>query len=196
MRISRSFLSVVFAIALLLSVFSEACKRTPVKKKYPEVVYPTAHYKEISSDTVPFCFDMSDQVHFSVQHPARDTYFCNLVYPRMNACIYGTYHLILKHNFRQLAEESHRLVYQHTAVATGITEKLFSNEAHQVYGIFYLLQGNVATPIQFSLTDSVHYFFHGSLYFNTVPNADSIAPAVKYIQQDIVRLMETFKNNR
>jgi hypothetical protein len=47
--------------------------------------------------------------------------------------------------------------------------------------------------VQFVLTDSVNHFFRGALYFNTVPNQDSLAPVVEYVKEDIIHLVETMR---
>ena len=51
---------------------------------------------------------------------------------------------------------------------------------------------NISYPIQFLLTDSVSNFFRGALYFDCKPNADSLAPAIQYIREDIIELIQTF----
>ena len=53
------------------------------------------------------------------------------------------------------------------------------------------VKGNVASPAQFYVTDSVNHFLTGSLYFLAKPNYDSILPAADYLQKDIKRIMET-----
>ena len=63
----------------------------------------------------------------------------------------------------------------------------------KVYGILYDLTGNTASSVQFILTDSVKHFFRGALYFENVPNKDSIAPMSAYIREDVIRLMESFE---
>jgi gliding motility-associated lipoprotein GldD len=78
-------------------------------------------------------------------------------------------------------------------MADGIGEKVFENKDKDVYGILYDIKGNTASSIQFVLTDSVKNFFRGALYFDNVPNKDSIAPVVSYLREDIVRLMESFE---
>jgi len=46
------------------------------------------------------------------------------------------------------------------------------------------------------LTDSTRNFFRGALYFNNVPNKDSIAPMENYIREDVIRIMESFEWKR
>ncbi|MCR5455573.1 MAG: hypothetical protein K6F33_11355, partial [Bacteroidales bacterium] len=60
-----------------------------------------------------------------------------------------------------------------------------------VYGLLYGIKGNVASPLQFYITDSTRHFLRGSLYFNCSPNKDSLAPSVEFVRQDIERLFET-----
>ena len=57
----------------------------------------------------------------------------------------------------------------------------------------YDIEGNAASSIQFFLTDSTKHFIRGALYFNAVPNTDSISPVVDYIRKDIYRMIETFE---
>ena len=57
----------------------------------------------------------------------------------------------------------------------------------------YIIEGNVATNIQFRATDSVKHVLSGALYFYAKPNYDSIVPAIKYIEKDIMHLVETLE---
>jgi len=156
-----------------------------------DMEFPKAEYAS-STDSLPFTFDLSKQAKLTWQKNKPGEYFCNVDYPFLNARLYCTYHAITPDKFRNFAEESRKMAYQHTAVATGISEKTYANDLSHVYGILYNIQGNVATPLQVALTDSNRYFFNASLYFNMTPNADSIAPAVNYIRKDIIRIMESF----
>ena len=62
-----------------------------------------------------------------------------------------------------------------------------------VYGSLFMLDGESASPLQFMLTDSVSRFFRGALYYDCIPNADSLAPVTRYLKQDIVELIQSFK---
>ena len=73
-----------------------------------------------------------------------------------------------------------------------VSEKAYEHPEAEVWGTLYLLEGDCASPIQFMLTDRRRRFFRGALYFDFEPKADSIAPVVGYLRQDVVRLMETF----
>ena len=110
----------------------------------------------------------------------------------MNANIYCSYKPV-NNNLFDLLEDSRKIVYKHSVRADGIGEKVFDQSQKNVHGILYDLKGNTASSVQFVLTDSTHNFFRGALYFNDVPNKDSIAPMSEYIRQDVIRIMESFE---
>jgi gliding motility-associated lipoprotein GldD len=53
--------------------------------------------------------------------------------------------------------------------------------------------GNAASNIQFYVTDMNHHFLRGALYFNTVPNIDSMGPVIDFVKKDMDHLIETFQ---
>jgi len=54
------------------------------------------------------------------------------------------------------------------------------------------IEGDVATPIQFFLSDSTNHFFRASLYFENKVQVDSMAPVYEFVRQDIDTLLSTF----
>jgi gliding motility-associated lipoprotein GldD len=117
----------------------------------------------------------------------------NLTYPSLNARIYCSYLPLTSHNFAEITEESRKFAYLHVIKADAIHERLFENPEQKVYGLIYEIKGNVASPVQFVLTDSVSSFFRGALYFDNIPNQDSIAPVLEYINEDIRVLIDSFR---
>jgi gliding motility-associated lipoprotein GldD len=87
----------------------------------------------------------------------------------------------------------HNLVFRHTVKADGIEEKQFFNDETNTYGTLYKLHGDAATHTQFFITDSVNHFLRGVVYFDAVPNEDSLRPVNQYMYEQTVRLMETVK---
>jgi gliding motility-associated lipoprotein GldD len=55
------------------------------------------------------------------------------------------------------------------------------------------LSGQVPTQIQFYVTDSTKHFIRGALYFETASKNDSLLPVIKYIGNDIVKMLKTLK---
>ena len=69
----------------------------------------------------------------------------------------------------------------------------YENPEQRVYGMFYKVAGNAASQSQFYITDSIHHFITGSIYFRAKPNYDSILPGAHYLRNDMQHLMETVR---
>ena len=85
------------------------------------------------------------------------------------------------------------MAFSHDIKALGIGRKRFAFPDHGVYGVLFELDGPVASPLQFYATDSTHHFIRGSLYFNHVPNPDSLRPSLERVREDTRHLLETLK---
>ena len=114
----------------------------------------------------------------------------NIEYPRHNATIHLTYKT-LNNNLGNIIEENHKLAYDHAVKSDGIIEKEYRNDENKVYGVLYDILGNSASNLQFFVTDSSNHFLRGSLYFNTVPNSDSLQPIKQHIKDDLQILIES-----
>lgn len=149
-----------------------------------------------STDTLPFSFLIPEESTLLLADSVREgRIFLDVVFPREKARLYGTYHPLLENSFAEHSEESRKLVYFHALKADAIREEFYENPTAQVYGLFYTLEGPVATPLQFSLSDSQSYFFHGSLYFNEGESKEEKGDTIQVLQQDLRKLMETFKHH-
>ena len=86
------------------------------------------------------------------------------------------------------------MITKHISKATGIRDSLIINKERNVYGLVYFLDGEgVASPLQFYLTDSTEHFMRGSLYFNVIPNNDSLQPVIDFITDDVRHLITTLE---
>lgn len=184
------FMGVYALLLLLITLIAVNCSQSQSNKSatinFPEPVYT------MTADTLPFRFALSDQALFSAHEQQEGTYFGNVDYPAYNARLYCTWHKINPEQLPLLMEESRKLAFQHTAMATDIQMHPYSNDLSRTFGVIYDIKGNVATPLQLALTDSISYFFNASLYFDATPNADSIAPYLAYIREDLLELMKSF----
>ncbi|MDR2056941.1 MAG: gliding motility protein GldD [Dysgonamonadaceae bacterium] len=159
------------------------------------------------SDYPQFEFDISTQAEvreIPLHIPSKsvdkqkETYIAgekwfNIIYPSLNAQIYCSYIPVTKNNLTKISEESRKFAYLHIAKASAVQEQMFENAGKKVYGLVYEIKGNVASPLQFVVTDSVKSFFRGALYFDNIPNRDSIAPVLEYIYEDIRVLINNFR---
>ena len=101
--------------------------------------------------------------------------------------------ILLDKNLDSLLNDSHTLVYKHVIKADAINARDFVNDSLKVYATLYEIEGNAASPMQFHITDSTHYYIHGSLYFRVRPNADSLAPAIDFLKNDVMHFIESFE---
>ena len=119
----------------------------------------------------------------------------DIMYPQWNGIIFLTYKSLRSPS--DLASEvdtSYRLLSKHFDFSSGVDERQYVDAENKVYATTYRLQGSrVASTYQFWATDSVRHFLRGSLYIDCVPNNDSLAPVLEYMQRDIDHLLETLR---
>jgi len=119
------------------------------------------------------------------------TVWFNLVFPQYNGSVNFSYKPV-NNNLYKLTEDAREFANKHIAKANEITEIRVSNTENKVYGLIYDIEGtNSASPYQFYLTDSVQHFVRGSLYFDAIPNNDSLAPVISFVKEDIQHMFET-----
>ena len=175
-------------IIIVLSIVSCDNNEYPRPKGEVRLEYPTAKYSLLKSDNLHSSFEKNDYANVEYKKQNWD----NLNYPNLKATVYLTYRAI-NNDFKTQINEIQKLTYKHSVKASGIIENPFENRSNNTYGVLYEVTGNAASNIQFYVTDSTKNILSGALYFYTVPNPDSLAPAINYIKKDIVTIMETTK---
>ena len=86
-------------------------------------------------------------------------------------------------------------VDEHKVKATSILDNTVLNSDSKVYCTFFELQGDVASPFQFYITDSTDRFVSAVVYFNSTPNYDSLKPSLDYLKKDLNHMIDNFKWN-
>ncbi len=181
----------LFSILFML-VWGVSCQRnyTPKPKAYFRIEFPERAYQQFDTN-YPYAFKYPK---YCIASPdtsyGSEKYWINIEFPKFNGKIHISYKSI-KDNFQELMEDSRKLAYKHSVKADAIGEKMFIDDDQKVYGILYDIQGDAASSIQFFATDSTKHFLRGSLYFNSKPNKDSLAPVIKFVKEDIIVLMES-----
>ncbi len=179
------FLSALFFIIGLVSCNNEVVIKPKAQLRLD---YTKAKYTDFKSD----CFYSFQKNERAILEKKRNCGF-NLHYPKMKATLYLTYQNVNESILNSLLRDAQKLTYDHAIKAESIPEQPFVNPDHNVYGMFYMINGNAATQAQFYATDSVRHFITGALYFDAKPNFDSLYPAVVYLRNDIRRIMETLE---
>ncbi|HEY4195449.1 MAG TPA: gliding motility lipoprotein GldD [Mucilaginibacter sp.] len=121
-------------------------------------------------------------------------YLLNMQFPQFNGTLHLSYESITsKKVFDELTEDARTFAFKHSVKATSIDQGIIHNSDRKIYGIYYTIDGNAASSIQFYVTDSVKNYMRGALYFNTVPRLDSIQPVLKFVKKDIDTMIKTFR---
>lgn len=189
----------ILFIFTFMSCFS-ACRNNvavPKPRGYFRIDLPQKVY--ISSERtangykIPFRFELPSYGHLTRgenENISEQGWF-NIDFPSFRAKIYLTYKEV-NNDLADLVEQTYTMnVKNHIAKADAINEMLINNQDSRVYGILYDLKGNTASAVQFYVTDSIKHYLRGSLYFATEPDADSLAPIIDFLREDIVHLVET-----
>lgn len=179
---------------LVLLVFFISCDDNPTPKPrgYFRITLPAHQYKIFDPADCPFRFEIP-----AIALPLRDSNELSepcwwyITFPELNANIYLTYKK-MQGDLNAYTEDARTLVYKHTQKANAINEQLIINQK-EASGILYEIGGEAASSIQFFMTDSTNHFLRGALYFNVVPNSDSLTPVVIYLKKDIEHLLGTLE---
>lgn len=188
----KSCLYILFFICSIL--VSCSADYTPKPRGYFRIDLPEKKYQTYSSGC-PYTFDypVYAQVQPDKNREAKPCWL-DVSYPGFNGRIHLSYQSInSEKQFNQLIEDARTFAFKHTVKATAIDEAMISYPDRKVYGIYYSIEGNTASSVQFFLTDSTQNYLRGALYFNEQPRLDSIKPVLDFIKKDIDLMIKTFK---
>ena len=162
---------------------------TPKPRGYFRINTPNLEYQTLQVDC-PFTFEYNKAAEWQ---PTRFKCWGDVYYPSIKARLQLTYKPVTPENLDTLLGDGHELAFKHVVKADGISEKLYTDEQREVYGILYKIKGEAATNTQFFMTDSTDHFLRGVLYFYAEPNEDSLQPVNDYMYEEVVHLIETLK---
>lgn len=143
-----------------------------------------------------FFFEYSDLAVLNInreQSEGEGKDWFDIVYPEYGARVYCTYLPIKNGNFARLSDDSYRMAYSHVLMASEIKQIRYADYDNRIYGIFYEIEGDVATPMQFFVTDSIHNFLRGSFYYDSKVRSDSVAPITEFVITDIKNMVATLR---
>lgn len=189
--------SLVVGGTLLLAAAAVSCgeeeRPLPKPKGYFRIDLPEKNYVKV--DTLErYAFETPSYALVTPDpYSPHEKNWVNVEMPPFKASIHLT-HKEVNGNLSEYLEDVHTMITKHLQKANGMNDSLIINPEHQVYGMLIEMDGKgVATPLQFYLTDSTANFIRGALYFNFVPNNDSMQPVIDFIRQDIDRMVNTFE---
>jgi len=185
---------------LFLLISLAACNNDYIIKPrgYFKIDFPQKEYQKFDNPAYPYSFEypvyaeiLKDSLFFDKK--AENPYWINVSFPRFNGKIYISYKEVGKNNFDSLVNDAFTMSYkQHTYKASSIEPTPFTTP-NKLNGIYFSLKGNTATANQFFITDSSRHFLRGALYFDAVPNEDSLRPVNNFLQKDLQHLINTLQ---
>ena len=194
------WLFLILAGVLFITACSSESDYAPKPRGYYRINFPERGYRPYTSAN-PFTFQYPKYAVMekdSLSKPSNKLLnmqtLLNMQFPQFNATLHLSYETVpSKKIFNELVEDAHKFAFKHTVKATSIDEGIIRYPERKVYGIYYTIDGNAASSVQFYLTDSVKHYLRGALYFNSQPRLDSIQPVLDFVKQDVDVMIKSFK---
>jgi len=182
-------------LAAILTLASCGPAPVPKPRAFFRIDLPEKEYQQFDKN-FPYQFEYPKYATISkVTTDHAEPWWINIDAPQFKASIHLSYKEI-NSNLAEYLNDMHKLLTRQFSKASGIREDLVTNEDERVYGVIYYIRGaGVASTCQFFVTDSINHFLRGALYFNVIPNNDSLAPVIDFLKEDIRHLVTTLKWN-
>ncbi|MGZ4099778.1 MAG: gliding motility lipoprotein GldD [Bacteroidia bacterium] len=195
----KFLLPVLVLVLVLVLVFISCDDEDPIyspkPRGYCRINFPKKEYR-LFDTTCPYQFEIPKYSRI-VGDNRKDAQPCwyNIEFPQFRATLHLSYKPV-SNNISNFIDTSHYFALKHQIKATGMDETPILRDSSKVYGLLFDIGGNTASSLQFYLTDSTRHFLRGSLYFNVVPNIDSLKIVVDFIRQDVLHLINTTRWKR
>jgi gliding motility-associated lipoprotein GldD len=210
-----SFSRIVIAMLCVAAIASCNSDYTSRKRAYYKIEFPERKYVMFDDAKFPFSFEypaygkiIRDTSYFDKAN--NNPYWFNIDFSSFNGKIYFSYKKIggtslykVKNGdhyvdsmglnvFDRLVTDAYKLTFKNDVKAYSIEDSVM-HTANGVSGVFFRVEGNVATARQFFLSDTTKHFLRGALYFNATPNEDSLRPVHDFLQKDLMHIINTFR---
>jgi len=186
----------IFTIGTMAGILiTQSCSNdyTPKPRGYFRIAMPEKKYILLDS-VYPYTFEYPSYAKITNDPLSpQEKNWINIEMPVFHGRIHISYKAFTdKKSLVQYTEDTRTLALKHMAKASGIRNIAIDDPSRKMYGLVYEINGmGAASPYQFYLTDSTSHFLRGSLYFDAVPNNDSLAPVIDFVKSDIQHLFET-----
>lgn len=188
------WLPLIITAAILISCNSNF---TPKPRGYYKINLPEHQYQSFNQPGYPYSFEypvyasiIKDTSFF--EDKPENPWWINIDFPGFNGRVYISYKDLPKNDFSKMVNDAYNLTYKHTYKASSIDDSLFRTK-NNISGVVFKVGGNAATATQFYLTDSIHHFLRGALYFDATPNEDSLKPVNDFLLKDLEHLINSFR---
>lgn len=189
----------LFCVFVLLFAACQTDNYTPKPRAFPRIDFPKGDWKQLEVNGCPFEMEIPayaeivrDSSLFG-ERPPHECWF-DLYYPSLDGKVHFSY---LPTNgaksFDELRTDAFKMAGWHNRKANYIDEQLIDTP-HGVQGLSFRMEGPVASPFQFFVTDSLrNHFLRGSVYVQAKVDVDSLAPVYDFILKDLDRVVESVR---
>jgi len=195
--LSKKIFSFLFSFSIFFLVVSCNSPYVPKPAGYFKIEFPQKAYQTFNEPGFPYSFEfpvyakiVRDSSFFG--DTPENPWWINIEFPQFNGRVYVSYKIIGQYKLDKLLNDAFNLTNKQSVKASSIDQSLISTP-NGIHGMFFKVNGDVATANQFFLTDSTKNFLRGALYFDTTPNQDSLKPVNDFLVQDLQHLINTFK---
>jgi len=182
---------------LLLLLMS--CQATdipsPRPHQYPRITFPEGGYQVYNNDECPFVMEVptfSEVVKKEYLFGDIEASPCwfDITVSSLTATIHCSYYKIdPDQRLDKLINDAFTMASKHNIKASYREE--FEIKTQEAAGMIFKINGPVATPYQFYVTDSTQHFFRGSLYFDERVDPDSIAPVITFLEGEVDHMLRS-----
>ena len=190
--------SIYIILIILLCGCNSESVFSPKPRMFPKIEYPEKSYSSFQESYCNFTFMLPSyakvvqDTSFFEETPVHPCWF-DLVMSQFNGRLHCSYYEVKsKEGFDQLINDAFTFVEKHDIKANYRSETTLENK-YGAGGILFEIEGPVASPLQFFLTDSTTHFLRASLYFNNKVAPDSIAPVFQFVKNDVLKMIETLR---
>ena len=190
----KYFFYLIICLLCLLTSCEDNNLTTPKPRGYPKISFPEKSFQQFDKDYCKFNFEyptyaqVNQDTLFFNERPSDQCWF-DLEVKQFNAKLHCTYYPVgVIKSFDQLRADAFEMAQKHNVKAAYIEEQAI-NKGDGTTGFLFSIEGEVATPLQFYLTDEKKHFLRGALYFRSKVQPDSLAPIFNFLKQDVSHLI-------
>jgi len=184
----KQFFFIIILIGCIVGCKDELS--TPRPRAYPRIEYPAHEFQEFTNVECPFTFQYPKYAEIKMKegHPC----WFDLIMPAFNARVHCSYLPIKdRADFDDMIKDTYTIAAKINEKSNFMEDSRIRNE-NGVGGLQFRFTGPAASPLQFLLTDTTQHFFKASLYFEAKVNPDSLAPIIKFVEEDVNKMIQSF----
>lgn len=177
---------------------SSTVRSTPKPHMYPKIDFPERTTQVMALASCPFDAQIptygsivarEDEYQEEAKHPC----WFDIVFETFGATLHCSYYPINDlHDLSSLIEDAYTMASKHN-VKANFREEIEIFNSFGASGLLFDIQGPVASPYQFYITDRERHFLRGSLYYDDKIDRDSVAPITIFLKEDVDAFLNTIE---